>query len=174
MNRERTIFLVRHASAGHRNNSDPTDAERQLDNKGRDQALRVAEQLKGKEVLHIVSSPLIRCVQTVEPLASVLGIQVETDPRYAELTPVEHAWQALEALVARLEEDSGTSGVICSHGDIIPDLLRLATMRGTRIQGRSGNAKASIWQMSAWNGATFDTALYFAPEKFAVNSAQVD
>jgi probable phosphomutase (TIGR03848 family) len=48
-----------------------------LNDRGRDQAARVAEQLEGFGIRAIVSSPLERCRETAAPLAERRGLRVE-------------------------------------------------------------------------------------------------
>ena len=63
-------------------------------------------------LIAVVSSPAVRCVQTVEPLAAALGLEVELDDRLAE-----GGGSSARVL---LEED----GVVaCTHGDVIFELL---------------------------------------------------
>src|SRR5258706_1561493 len=104
-------FLVRHASAGERLEW-ADDRLRPLDDRGRRQAAELAAAPSSGDVQRVVASPYVRCVQTVEPLAAALGLDVEVDDRLAE-----GAGFAAQAL---LEED----GVVaCTHGDVIHDLL---------------------------------------------------
>ena len=67
--------------------------------------------LAGVEIQRIVSSPYLRCVQTVEPLARALELAVEQTPELAE----EHQHdQGPSLLAALLSEDA----VACVHGGI--------------------------------------------------------
>jgi 8-oxo-dGTP diphosphatase len=109
---EPVSVLLRHASAGDRYGWSGDDRLRPLDEKGRRQAEKIAKVLGTEDVRRVVSSPLVRCVQTVEPLAAALGLDVELDDRLAE-----GAGGSARAL---LEED----GVVaCTHGDVIYELL---------------------------------------------------
>jgi 8-oxo-dGTP diphosphatase len=71
------VLLLRHASAGERLSTPSLDRARGLDEIGRAQARRLAQELSGRGVERIVSSPLVRCVETVEELAAMRGIAVE-------------------------------------------------------------------------------------------------
>jgi broad specificity phosphatase PhoE len=51
---------------------------------GRAMAERVAQTLQGRDIVHLVSSPLERAQETAEPLAAVTGLSVATDPRLVE------------------------------------------------------------------------------------------
>jgi 8-oxo-dGTP diphosphatase len=104
--------LLRHAAAKERYEWPGDDWHRPLTKKGRRQAEELATALATDDVRRVVSSPYVRCVQTVEPLAAALGLEVELDDRLAE-----GAGMAAQAL---LEED----GVVaCTHGDVIYDLV---------------------------------------------------
>jgi len=105
-------ILVRHASAGERHLWADDDRLRPLDDKGRRQALEIAAALCSEDIRRVVSSPYVRCVQTVEPLAAELGLEVELDERLAE-----GAGQA----AADLLDEEGI--VLCTHGDVASDLL---------------------------------------------------
>ena len=52
---------------------------------GRSQAAALASALAGSGARRVISSPLARCVQTAEPVAAALGIDVETDARLLEI-----------------------------------------------------------------------------------------
>jgi broad specificity phosphatase PhoE len=116
-------ILLRHASAGDRHTWTGDDRLRPLDDKGRRQALEIAVALGSEDVRRVVSSPYTRCVQTVEPLAAELGLEVELDDRLAE-----GAGGAAQPL---LEED----GVVaCTHGDVIHDLLGRGLKKGEFVR----------------------------------------
>jgi broad specificity phosphatase PhoE len=148
-----TTYLVRHASAGHRNEGDPSDDARPLDEAGRVQARKLADWLRHVPITRIVSSPFPRCVQTVEPLAEALGLTIELADALAEATPIEDSWPLLAEL-------ADAEVVVCSHGDVIPDLIRRAQLRGLHVPGKSGCAKGSVWTLEHWNGERFATGIY--------------
>ncbi len=78
------IYLLRHAEAEPRG-AGCSDEERELTDKGRQQADRAAAWLRVQEleVDIILSSPAIRAVQTAQPVAEALGKAVVTDWRLA-------------------------------------------------------------------------------------------
>lgn len=78
------ILLVRHASAGEREEWEGDDRLRPLDKRGRRQADELVGLLSGYELDRIVSSPAIRCVQTVEPLAQARGLDIEIRAELSE------------------------------------------------------------------------------------------
>ena len=148
-----TTYLVRHASAGLRDDADPSDEDRPLDDTGIVQASKLTSWLRHEPIDTIVSSPFLRCRQTVAPLAEALGIEVTISEALGEGTPIETSWDLLVSVV------SGTA-VLCSHGDVIPDLIRRAQMRGMHVPGKSGSAKGSVWTLQHWEGETFATGIY--------------
>lgn len=148
-----TVYLVRHASAGSRNDADPNDDERPLDQVGHLQADKLAAWLQHEPVERILTSPYLRCRQSVEPLAAALGLEVEVSDALAEGTPVERSWKLLAEVADR-------TVVLCSHGDVIPDLVRRAQGRGMHVPGKSGCAKGSVWTLQHWDGTGFATGIY--------------
>ena len=143
-----TLYLVRHGRAGKRDNVDPLDSQRLLDDKGRRQALWLADWLGGEPaVAAIRSSPLPRCRETVEPFAERVGLEVEVANGLAEGTDVDTAW-------AVITDALGHDGdvVLCSHGDVIPELVRRAQGRGMIVPGRAGFTKGSLWTFAVAEG----------------------
>lgn len=148
-----TTFLVRHASAGERDDADPGDHARSLDAAGRLQAEKLRDWLREEKIDRILSSPYPRCLETVQPLAEALGIEIEVVEELAESSPIERSWPLLESVAPE-------TAVLCSHGDVIPDLIRRAQLRGVHIPGKSGCAKGSVWTLRHWDGERFATAIY--------------
>ena len=106
----------------------------------------------------ILSSPLVRCLQTVQPLADVLRIVVEPHPALAEGARLEDTWALLEALAGDEE------AVLCSHGDVIPPVLDRLARRGVPVQGAGRRVtKGSIWTIEGANGSLTTARLAFAP-----------
>jgi probable phosphomutase (TIGR03848 family) len=82
-----TVILLRHGRST--SNTAHTLAGRsegvELDDKGREQAAELVNRLGGLPIRELVRSPLLRCRQTVEPLATALGVEVTVDDRLAEV-----------------------------------------------------------------------------------------
>ena len=78
------ILLVRHASAGDRYEWEDDDRLRPLDDRGRRQANELAELLEPYEVTRLLSSPALRCIQTVEPFAQARGLDIEIRDELSE------------------------------------------------------------------------------------------
>jgi len=59
-------------------------ADYHLSDLGRQMAERVAEHVAGRDVVHLVSSPLERAQETMEPIAKTFGLTPEIDERVIE------------------------------------------------------------------------------------------
>ena len=70
-------YLVRHAKAGSRNGWVGPDEARPLTRAGREQAEAIMRALGERPVPRTLSSPYRRCVETLQPLATKLGLSVE-------------------------------------------------------------------------------------------------
>ncbi|GAA3399907.1 histidine phosphatase family protein [Paenibacillus hodogayensis] len=69
------LFIIRHGqSIGNTVSYDMADGE--LTELGRSQAEQVLEGMKGANVTHIVSSPLMRAIETAQPLARATGLPI--------------------------------------------------------------------------------------------------
>lgn len=71
------VLLIRHASAGDRYAWEGDDRLRPLDERGLRQAHQLIELLEQYEITRLLSSPFLRCIQTVEPLAQARGFGIE-------------------------------------------------------------------------------------------------
>ena len=112
------IHLVRHAHAGSRKAWDDDDRERPLSERGQAQARGVLDDLADVGVDRLWSSSYVRCVQTLDPLADRLGLEVEVvDP----LTEGGSGAEALDLLLYAAR--SGLTVAACSHGDVIPAVV---------------------------------------------------
>jgi len=78
------LYVVRHAHAGSRSAWEGPEDERPLTRRGHKQADGIADHLSGVGLSRLVSSPSVRCVQTLEPLADQLGLRVDADDRLLE------------------------------------------------------------------------------------------
>ena len=117
------IYLLRHAEAEEQRPGG-SDAERELTERGHAQAQRAAQWLvaQGVQVGAILSSPLIRAVQTAQPVAEALGMAIVTDPRLAGMRLTAGAVRDM----AR-EYEVGESVLLVGHEPDMSDLLRELT-----------------------------------------------
>ena len=153
-----TVWLVRHAAAGDRSKWTGDDHLRPLTPKGHRQAEAIADALTPIGVDAVYSSRYVRCRETVLPLAERIGVPVE-----------DHECLAEGARAARTLEWLATMGgrhvVACSHGDVIPGVIRLLEDLGIPVYSPDGVfdvKKGSIWTL-ALEGATVVSATYTPP-----------
>ena len=132
------VYLIRHAHAGRRDQHRGPAAERPLSGRGGRQALQLVREVSRVPVTRIVSSPLTRCLQTVAPIAARLDMEVEPDKRLAEGTTP----KAVGRLLAQF---AGEAAVVCTHGDVVADILGGAAAAGARLEGDVAWGKASMW-----------------------------
>jgi 8-oxo-dGTP diphosphatase len=150
------VYLVRHAKAGRRQLWTGRDEGRPLTRRGRKQARRLVERFRGLEVARIVSSPFLRCLQTVEPLARSRGLEVETAAELAEGVDVEIA----VALVRGLED---VPAALCGHGREIQALVAAFEAEGADVEGSRGLAKGSVWVLERQGGRVLSARYLPAP-----------
>ncbi len=141
------VLLVRHAHAGDRHAWPAPDHLRPLSMKGIHQAEALVFALVGFPVERVVSSPYLRCTQTVEPLALVRGAPFQVDDALAEGNG-----RAAVELVRRL---AGSPAVLCTHGDVIAEIL--ADVHPAEL---SHSQKGSVWILEVDPA----TGRYVAPE----------
>ena len=132
------VYVVRHAKAGVRSAWSRPDEERPLTRRGRKQALRLVERFQGLDVDRIVSSPSVRCRQTVEPLAAARGLPVEPSTALREGASVDELVHAISSF------DEGLC-VVCGHGKEIEAAIDRLHRDGATIDGTRGIAKGSVW-----------------------------
>jgi phosphohistidine phosphatase SixA len=105
-----SLLLIRHATAGDRNAWVGDDRVRPVDDRGRRQSDALVDTLAGYTIDRIVSSPYLRCVQTVEPLAEARGLELELDEQLGA-TRLDEVGEVLERL-------RGEQVAVCTHGDL--------------------------------------------------------
>jgi len=115
-----TVVLLRHASAGDRDEWEGDDRLRPLDQRGRAQAEALRDVLLARGVRHAVSSPYVRCTQTVAPL----GLEIVPDDRLAEGAPRDATIELLRSL---------DDAVACTHGDVIEAVLGHSLEKGRGV-----------------------------------------
>jgi broad specificity phosphatase PhoE len=125
-----------------------------LSKAGRRQAEALAATLAAAGVTQLVSSPSVRCHQTLTPAAERLGLEVATDPALTEGSRLK---DALRLVSCHLDEDVA----LCSHGDVLGDLLNHYADQGAALDG-DRMEKASIWVLQVEDGDV-RSATYLPP-----------
>ncbi len=139
------LFLVRHAAAGSRARWTGDDRLRPLTPKGRRQAERIGHRLAGEGIERILTSPYVRCRQTVEPLAAELDLPIEEVEALAEGSTRGELMELVEPLIGR-------NVVLCGHGDTIPAILDGLEARGLPLPVPYEVKKGSIWVVDVEGG----------------------
>ena len=157
------LYLVRHAKAGSRHDFKGDDRLRPLSSSGRRQAEALANRL-GSPLLAtgaktLISSPYLRCIQTLRPLAKVIGAKVEVDESLSE----GRSFVGVLELLALLPEHS----VICSHGDVIPETIAALERRGCEFTSPPDWRKASVWVLERDAAGEFVRAESWPPPEIA-------
>lgn len=140
------VLLVRHAKAGKRSEWRGQDRLRPLDPVGAQQAERLAGFLRCFGPQRVISARPTRCVQTVQPLAGSLGIEVHVDPAFDDDFYLDTPKATETALLSLAKPDTVT--VVCSQGTAIPGLIE-ALGPGSDA---SDTRKGAVWALSLVDG----------------------
>lgn len=150
-----TVYVVRHAHAGKRSAWPAEDSRRPLSDRGWRQAHALVDTLAPRQLERILSSPYDRCVQTVQPLASALHLDVERHEDLAEATPREKVRELLWSV-------GYEHLALCSHGDVIGDLVGELRLLGLDLPPTPQWKKGSIWALEI-DGHDIKDATYLPP-----------
>jgi 8-oxo-dGTP diphosphatase len=104
---------------------------------GQRQADAIADTLTDVDAERIVSSPYVRCRQTVDPLALRLRLPVELSDALAEGAPVSETMRLMDKFIL-------ATTVLCTHGDVIENVLDYLRKHGVPLDDRR-LVKGSIW-----------------------------
>src|SRR5919199_5554865 len=122
MRKPLAIYLIRHADAVSPHQWQGEGGLRPLTKLGRRQAQGLIDQIADVHLKRVLSSPAVRCMQTVEPLALAHRVDVEETDDLAEGAGAQPTFILMELL-------SGIDAALCTHGDVIEDVIgRLVEM----------------------------------------------
>jgi broad specificity phosphatase PhoE len=174
------MLLVRHGHAGTKEGWADDDRLRPLDARGRRQAKHLVGVIVPMDPTRLISSPYLRCLQTMEPVAEKSGLVVEED---LSLLP-NAGTQAIDLIRALSLSDPPSSDpssshpssahrspasdpsrriVVCTHGEVIGDVLAvLAREDGVRMSRRPPGLKGCVWVLDFHKGKV-TTARYISP-----------
>jgi 8-oxo-dGTP diphosphatase len=150
------FVLLRHAHAVTKRGWEGTDAARPLTPRGAHQAVVFAELAGGLPIRRILTSPALRCEQTVAPLAAARDLSVRRTPALA-------VDGSLDALLTLLGSDAAAGSVLCTHGERLRSLFTAWQEQGRRgLPGPSSRmGKGDAWLIGGYPG-TEATASYLA------------
>jgi 8-oxo-(d)GTP phosphatase len=112
--RTRTVIVLRHAKAEPRAD-DVDDLGRPLAPAGEARAEAVVPLLRAYGIRRVVTSPAVRCAQTVEPFAQSIPTFLEVDDRLSEQTRPALVRRSVGALLDRKKPV-----VLCTHRPTLP------------------------------------------------------
>ncbi|MBW3615619.1 MAG: histidine phosphatase family protein [Actinobacteria bacterium] len=140
------VLLLRHAVALARDSWSGDDADRPLADRGRRQAEAVVSQLRGMTVRRALSSPTVRCLETLAPLAEQQGLDVEQVDDLAE----GNGRLATDLVLSLV--DQGDYVVLCTHGDVIGEVLNALEKDGAHLGTDDRCQKGSTWVLDRQAG----------------------
>ena len=149
-------YVVRHAKAGDRSDWSGDDRERPLTKSGQRQAEALAGTLEGEPIDKILSSGYLRCLQTVEPLGARRNLRVE---------PVRELEEGAggASVLQLVQKFRGRNVVLCTHGDVMEELLEGLIARGLVRRARANMEKGSTWVLEETGGKITGARYLAAP-----------
>jgi 8-oxo-(d)GTP phosphatase len=162
------LILLRHAKALPKGGWKRADADRPLDDSGRDAAKALADLLACfSPGFRLVSSPAVRCTDTLRPLSQLTGdpvreersLYIHSQPRTGAADP-----GTVNAALIRAAIASGEPTVVCAHRENLPTLQQaaLAALTGYSLDGNAPGGMAPDGMapdgMADDSGATADAA----------------
>lgn len=150
------VYLVRHAAALSRSSWAEPDHLRPLSDAGLRQARALPRHLGGVAFTRLLTSPSVRCVQTLEPLAETDGSPIEVVDWLAE-------GSGAGAVLDRLLDAAARGAVAaCTHGDVLSDTLARLGAARVPLEGPLECKKGSTWILDVQDGS-FRRGRYLGP-----------
>lgn len=170
------LLLIRHGLPVRVERDDGAPADPPLSAEGRAQASRVAHWLAAHPIDALVASPLVRAVQTAEPLAAAKGLEMALEPGVRELDADADSYIPLEELKEQDYEawrEAMAGGlyagvdVECFRGEVVDALERI-------IAANSGRSVAVVCHggvINAWASHVLgiEELLFFQPYYTSIN-----
>ena len=136
------IIIARHGKALPPGAWDGPDASRPLMHRGRQQADQIASAIAAYGPDRIVTSDATRCVETVAPLSALTGVPAKPVHGLSQ-DAVGTPRSTVEKVIAkRLRR--GRTVVLCSHGPVIPELIRAIANATTGGSSQALSQAASL------------------------------
>jgi 8-oxo-dGTP diphosphatase len=153
------LIALRHGKAEPRGHWKGNDASRPLTARGVKQAATDVPTIESWKPQRIVTSDAVRCVATVAPLAAATGITPKREPGISQDAYEEGQGRVREVVGKRIR--SGKSAVLCSHGPVLPEIMREIALATGTMPGAYLNDAAdldtggfSVVHLSATNPAS--------------------
>jgi 8-oxo-dGTP diphosphatase len=127
------IIALRHGKATAPTSWSGPDATRPLTERGVQQSATNVATIKAWRPLKIVTSPAVRCVATVAPLAAATGIKPKQEPNLSQDAWEDGSANVREVVGKRVRKRAST--VLCSHGPVLPEILREVALATGTVPG---------------------------------------
>jgi len=150
------FYVVRHAKAGSRSHWSGDDRKRPLSKKGEQQAQALVKVFRDLPIADIFSSPYLRCIQTVEPLAAARGRKVQASSSLSE-------GRGTSGLYTFFEDPNLGNAVLCTHGDLMWELVEDLTNRRVLPAFKEAFDKGSTWVVEVEGGSPVGARYIPAP-----------
>ena len=151
-----TVYLIRHAKAGDRDTWCDDDRLRPLSGRGHRQARLLIDMLRDATFDRVLSSPFVRCMETVVPIAGTRGLPVEPVEALAEGARLDEA-------LALVRKHANPGAILCMHGDLMPMLLDHYASAGIDISKERQWPKGCTWALDTDSTGEVIRAIYLDP-----------
>jgi broad specificity phosphatase PhoE len=101
--------------------------------------------LRSEPIFRVVSSPYVRCIETVTPVAEFRDLPVEEADELAE-------GQLVSDELRLIEKVADKPTVLCTHGDVVENLLRYLRDHHVPLDGEFVFPKGSTWVLDTEDG----------------------
>ncbi|MEO7121828.1 MAG: NUDIX domain-containing protein [Lacisediminihabitans sp.] len=135
------IIALRHGKAVSPASWDGPDATRPLLHRGTQQAASVAPAIAAWRPQRLVSSPAVRCVTTIAPVAAITGLEVKLSAGISQDAYEDGTATVKKAVSKRLDKQQTV--VMCSHGPVLPDIIG-AVARATHTEVDAALKRAAM------------------------------
>lgn len=150
------LLMVRHARAGRRSTFDGDDEARPLSTRGKAQAEAIVPLLAAYRPRRILSSPAVRCFETVRPLADALELPIESVGELAEGNG--------PATLHLLHRMAGETAILSTHGDVATEVLDFLTPGLTKKNRHKLRLlKGEVWVIQS-TGDTLEIVDHLFPD----------
>src|SRR5438094_4408038 len=138
-------YIVRHAKAGDRAEWMGDDRLRPLTALGQRQAEELAESMSTEPRDTVLRRRYVRCVQTVEPRANRRKLRVEPSGDLEE-------GAGGERIIHLIAGFKGRNIVLCTHGDVVQEVLDRLIAEGLVSRARASLEMGSTWVLEESDG----------------------
>lgn len=127
------LIALRHGKAAPRGDWDGPDATRPLTARGVKQAAADVPTITAWRPKRIVTSDAVRCVATVAPLVAATGVKPRREPSISQDAYEEGRGDVRGVVGKRVR--SRKTAVLCSHGPVLPEIMREIALATGTMQG---------------------------------------